>query len=367
MSIFFVTNTLTGGGAEKQLLLTAAGLAERGHRCAIFSLAPAPGHVRYADLIARCRAVGVRIVSPGHAAAIVMVAARLIGAVLAGCRPLIWTWGFRAELLRLLLPPLWLGRGVVAIRSASEDEVRRRAWLLRATSPFTFRYLANSHRGLQMFAAAVPSIRRRGRVVYNALEPVLLDASPGSGLGAAGTLHLAMLGNLLWQIKGYDIALEVARQIRTQNLSVRISIGGHLPAGAADPNPLFRASGVAETIHWVGRVAQPTEFLRSADGFLLLSRFEGTSNSLLEAMALGLPCIATNVGDLEQFKREGAALDLVPVADVEAVIAVIGAWAADFTPVRRRGLANQLFCRTRFSETRMLQDTEAALNLPAAR
>ena len=49
-------------------------------------------------------------------------------------------------------------------------------------------------------------------------------------------------------------------------------------------------------IRFVGRSSQASSFLSSLDVFVLPSRSEGMSNALLEAMASGLPCIATDVG-----------------------------------------------------------------------
>ncbi len=51
-----------------------------------------------------------------------------------------------------------------------------------------------------------------------------------------------------------------------------------------------------ERIRFVGRLSQASRFLSSLDVFVLPSRSEGMSNALLEAMASGLPCIATDVG-----------------------------------------------------------------------
>ena len=56
------------------------------------------------------------------------------------------------------------------------------------------------------------------------------------------------------------------------------------------------ASPHAERIRFVGFAANPDIFLGGLDVFVLPSRSEGMSNALLEAMACGLPSIATDVG-----------------------------------------------------------------------
>ena len=54
--------------------------------------------------------------------------------------------------------------------------------------------------------------------------------------------------------------------------------------------------GVGDRVVFAGLVADPAEALRSADLFVLPSVAEGMSNSLLEAMATGLPCLASDIG-----------------------------------------------------------------------
>ncbi len=67
-------------------------------------------------------------------------------------------------------------------------------------------------------------------------------------------------------------------------------------------------------IRFVGRSSEARRFLSSLDVFVLPSRSEGMSNALLEAMASGLPCIATDVGSNRSVfapsRRAGGRADL---------------------------------------------------------
>jgi glycosyltransferase involved in cell wall biosynthesis len=81
-----------------------------------------------------------------------------------------------------------------------------------------------------------------------------------------------------------------------------------------------RGLGVGEFVHFPGRVDDPAGSLRAADLFVLPSVAEGMSNSLLEAMATGLPCLVTRIGGNTDLIEDGRTGRLLPPGDP-------GAWA----------------------------------------
>ena len=87
------------------------------------------------------------------------------------------------------------------------------------------------------------------------------------------------------------------------------------------------AMGIADRVMFAGAVANPAEYLRAADAFVLPSVAEGMSNSLLEAMAVALPCLASEIGGNTDLLQAGAAGLLVPPQDrtawTEALIRVL--------------------------------------------
>jgi glycosyltransferase involved in cell wall biosynthesis len=85
--------------------------------------------------------------------------------------------------------------------------------------------------------------------------------------------------------------------------------------------------GLTESIHLLGETGQPAEVLRAADVFVLPSVAEGMSNALLEAMATGLPCLASKIGGNEDLIDEGVSGHLLsphePNAWAEAIVGVL--------------------------------------------
>jgi glycosyltransferase involved in cell wall biosynthesis len=79
-----------------------------------------------------------------------------------------------------------------------------------------------------------------------------------------------------------------------------------------------RALGLSDRIQFTGPLSDPAEALRAADVFALPSIAEGMSNSLLEAMATALPCVASSIGGNTDLLAEGPSGVLVAPNTAEA-------------------------------------------------
>lgn len=97
---------------------------------------------------------------------------------------------------------------------------------------------------------------------------------------------------------------------------------------------LARARGLTNRVRFVGFRPRPWRWLAAADVFVLPSSVEGLPNALLEAMACGLPCVATALGGAREVLGERGLL--VPVGDEAALVASLSELTAD--PARREAL-----------------------------
>lgn len=123
--------------------------------------------------------------------------------------------------------------------------------------------------------------------------------------------HLLFVGRLARQ-KGVDVLLEALAKIAA--LPWRLTIAGDGPERAALAEQAARL-GLAKRVHfrgWVQREELP-ELYRSADVFVFPSHDEGMPNVVLEAMASGLPIVATQVPGNDELVRENGRL--VPAGD----------------------------------------------------
>ncbi len=94
--------------------------------------------------------------------------------------------------------------------------------------------------------------------------------------------------------KGIDILLKSWAKVVAQEKRLKLLILGKGPL-ESELKKLATALGIVDCVEFIGLVSDPEEYLIKSDIFVLPSRAEGMSNALLEAMCIGLACIATNI------------------------------------------------------------------------
>jgi glycosyltransferase involved in cell wall biosynthesis len=77
--------------------------------------------------------------------------------------------------------------------------------------------------------------------------------------------------------------------------------------------------GVADHVEWLGEDPGVHDVLPGADALLAPSEFEGFGLAALEAMACGVPVVATDAGALPEVVADGVTGRLAPVGDVDAL------------------------------------------------
>ena len=119
---------------------------------------------------------------------------------------------------------------------------------------------------------------------------------------------------------------------------------------------ILESAGVRELAWFAGERTDVVPILQGLDCFVLPSLAEGVSNTILEAMACGLPVVATRVGANAELVEQNLTGRTVPAADSDALAREIGAYFATPGLARQHGHAARRRVERRFSLERMVED-----------
>lgn len=152
--------------------------------------------------------------------------------------------------------------------------------------------------------------------------------------------------------KGIDLLVAALTDERCQN--VELDIVGTGPA-FDELRTACRKAGIESRVDFLGHVDNTDlpRVYRRADIFVLPSRSESCSMALLEAMASGLPVVATRIGGTPELVQDGLNGYLVPIEDVDALAIGIGKIAACPNLRRRMGVASRELASSRHSWNRV--------------
>lgn len=152
-------------------------------------------------------------------------------------------------------------------------------------------------------------------------------------------------------VRAFLRLLELAPEARTR---ARLVILGEGAARAACLDLLKQAN--AEQLAWLpGSRDDIADLMRQFDVFTLPSLGEGISNTILEAMACGLPVVATAVGGNTELVDADITGTLVPPADPEAMAQALLTYFEDNTLVRKHGAAGCAKIEAQFSMEAMVR------------
>ncbi len=271
--------------------------------------------------------------------------------------------------LEMAVPAAWAG---VPIRLHGEHgwderdldgQSRKFRLIRRAFRPFVHHYVALS-RHLERYVVEHAGVASRAVTqIYNGVDtgrfappaeaPQAIAGSPFTdpGLWRVGTLgRLQPVKNQVLLAQAFARAVALSPPARCR---MRLVVAGDGPL-RPDVERALREGGVAELAWLAGARDDAPALLRGLDAFVLPSRAEGISNTLLEAMATALPVVATCVGGNAELLDDGRTGRLVESGDVEAMARAL---LEDFEhpdAARTRGRAARAEVEARFSLDRMV-------------
>lgn len=362
-----MSRSLERGGAERQLVQLANGLAARGHGVGV-ALFYSGGGLE-ADL------AGVEIVRLGKRGrwdVLPFVAGFLSRA--RRFRPdILYTFLGTPNILGAALKPLLRPARIVWGVRASDMDYSRYDWAVAASasaeaffSRFADRIIANSEAGMEhAISRGMP--REKFAVIPNGIDMEVFR--PDRALGAPLRLEwgcrqgdvLVGLPARIDPMKDQENFLRAARMAADRYPGLRfVCIGGGAAGLQEQLRSLAADLGLGERLVWAGEREDMPAVYNALDICCLSSITEGFPNVLGEAMACGVSCVATDVGDAALVVGETGVV--VPAGDPAALARGIeGLLARRAADPEGLGRAARGSIEAEFGVERMIEATEAVL------
>jgi sugar transferase (PEP-CTERM/EpsH1 system associated) len=158
-------------------------------------------------------------------------------------------------------------------------------------------------------------------------------------------------------VKDFPTLVQAMARVSANAPQARLAFIGDGP-GRSDLEKLVRSLGLDHIVRFLGWRTDAASILPCLDAFALSSLSEGISLALLEAMAAGLPIVATHVGGNPLVVEEGVTGWLVPPQAADVTADAILALLRDPATRCAMGRSGRDRAKTRFSVDRMARDYE---------
>ena len=248
------------------------------------------------------------------------------------------------------------------------DGTNRRYRLVRRVyRPFVTKYVALSKDLERYLSEAVGVPPSRIDQIYNGVDTEFFSPAhetrrsiEGCPFDRSRHFLVGTVGRMQAVKNPVALARAFARAVksRTRGNTLRLVMVGDGPL-RGDVESVLADAGVRDMAWLPGERSDIPAVMRGLDCFVLPSLAEGISNTVLEAMATGVPVIATRVGGNPELVDDESTGRLVPPQSDDALTAAILRYFDDPAVARRHGGAARSAVVRRFSLDRMVQDYRA--------
>ena len=355
--LYVIDRLQTLGGAESVLLRMTRELPKHGFDCAIVTLDPEP--VVHTCFPCPVFVVPLRRVASANglrcAGQLIQIVRKQQPDIVQGFFETSDLWG--GPLARLA--------GCPALISSARDmgfrlsPRHRNAY--RLLQPFFSQVHAVADDVRRMCIEKLGFSPSKAHCVYNGLDLAAFDAErsspvPPESLNLKPEERVVLTVGNLRPVKGMDIFIEAAALLRDRFPHAVFLIAGapSEPEHAAFLEQRIKDRDLQNAVRLIGPRSDVPRLLPLAEIYCQFSRSEGFSNALLEAMAAGLPCIATRTGGNPVLIEDGVTGVLVAPEDPAAAARSIAALFDEPARGRQLGAAARQTVQQRFTEEAMI-------------
>lgn len=242
------------------------------------------------------------------------------------------------------------------------DRYRYKAFLVNAVmARLTYSLVAISVATREALVRYEFMPRSKIRVIYNGLRG--LERDPAAQETIRDTLEIPRDAFVVGTVARLDVAKNQTMMLRAFKLVLAQHGNAYLLMVGDGPERQHleytaRELGISDKVRFTGFIKSPQNHLAAMDVFLLSSHTEGTSMTLLEAMSLAIPAVATNVGGNPEIVAQGRTGILTPPGDETAFADAILSLARDRTKYQLMAAEAKNLFTQRFSDQTMIESYE---------
>lgn len=358
--ILYVITRLAVGGAPNVMLTAIKGLKKTGHEIVLVSGYPGEGE---GSLVEDARALDIELVLlPNlqreiHPIKDVKVLWQLRKLMTKGRFDLVHTHLSKAGIVGRLaaflsgIPVVHTFHGDVLEGYFSSAKSRLFLMAERFVGRFTARFVCVSNNLKDRLMAYRLGPPERFCVVKNGIDLSSFERIQVRVRGGKRVGTLAMF----YPIKRLDVFVDVAHRLKLCDESIMCDLAGD---GMMASALVQQAQKLGHPVNFVGVCEDRAAFLLQLDVFVLCSDYESCGMSVMEAMAMGLPVVATAVGGIPEIVQHGETGMLVEAGDREGMTQAIWDLLQDEDRRQRMGEKAKIYADTHFSHERMIDEID---------
>jgi len=164
----------------------------------------------------------------------------------------------------------------------------------------------------------------RAQVIYNGLDTSVFEQVVSDRIGLIEELGLNPESKIVINVahihhqKAHDVLLDAAVEVISQDKKTHFVLVGDGVLRSEMENKAAQLS-IERNVHFLGVRNDVPRLLKSSDCFVLPSRWEGLPGVVLEAMAAGLPVVATDLPGVREIAEHTNQITIVPIEDEVAL------------------------------------------------
>ncbi len=329
MKIVFLINSLTKGGAERVLCTLATEFSSRENLEVVIltlekgiSAYELPEAVRVLPLASSCFIRG-----PSKLLALPVAAVELLWRIRSLRPNAIISFLVRANLVSLLaqkigrVENLTISERTIASKEYEGTSIKERLmrWLIRHLYPTAKKIIAVSESTKDSLISFGVSSERI-TVIPNPVSIQEITKLKNEGIGGRdlSRFRIVTAGRLI-PLKNHRLVVKAVASLQNR-FDIELLVLGDGPLWS-ELCSLCADLGVKDRVHFLGWQTNPFHIMASSDVFVLTSNFESFGNVVLEALACGLPVIATDCSSsIQMLLQDGKCGVLIPRDDEMALI-----------------------------------------------